>query len=69
LTGAGDTAAPGHDEVGFLVGGFDGLCIYSCRPAIWYREAVLDGFTKTCGVKRLVWFETHEEIQSKAALE
>lgn len=30
---------------------------------IWeHRSAAVDGFTKTYGVKRLVWFETHEEI-------
>jgi putative endonuclease len=30
---------------------------------VWeHREAFVDGFTKTYCVKRLVWYETHEEI-------
>ena len=30
---------------------------------VWeHRSAAVDGFTKAYGVKRLVWFETHEEI-------
>lgn len=30
---------------------------------VWqHREAVVDGFTKKYGVKRLVWFETHAGI-------
>jgi putative endonuclease len=30
---------------------------------VWqHREALAEGFTKTYQVKRLVWFETHEDI-------
>ena len=29
-----------------------------------HREGVVDGFTKKYGLKRLVWFERHEEITS-----
>ncbi len=30
---------------------------------VWqHREALVDGFTKTHRVKRLVWFETHDGI-------
>jgi putative endonuclease len=27
-----------------------------------HREGLISGFTKTYGVKRLVWYETHESI-------
>ncbi len=27
-----------------------------------HREAVVDGFTKTYGLKRLAWYELHESI-------
>ena len=27
-----------------------------------HREGLIDGFTKRYGVKRLVWFETHDSI-------
>ncbi len=27
-----------------------------------HREGVFDGFTKRYGVKRLVWFESHDSI-------
>jgi putative endonuclease len=37
---------------------------------VWeHRSAAVDGFTKTHGVKRLVWFETHEEIYEALARE
>ena len=29
-----------------------------------HREGLLDGFTKTYGVKRLVWFEQHGSAES-----
>ena len=30
---------------------------------VWqHREGVIPGFTKTYGLKRLVWFEPHEEM-------
>jgi putative endonuclease len=30
---------------------------------VWqHREAVVESFTKTYGVKRLVWYEVHDEI-------
>lgn len=30
---------------------------------VWeHREGIVDGFTKTYGVKQLVWFETHSSI-------
>jgi putative endonuclease len=30
---------------------------------VWqHREGLADGFTKTYGVKQLVWFETHSDI-------
>ena len=32
---------------------------------VWqHREGVVEGFTKKYGLKRLVWFERHEEITS-----
>jgi putative endonuclease len=32
---------------------------------IWqHREEVVRGFTKRYGIKRLVWFETHETMES-----
>jgi putative endonuclease len=32
---------------------------------IWqHREAVVAGFTKRYGIKRLVWFEAHETMES-----
>ena len=32
---------------------------------IWqHREGVVDGFTKRYGIKRLVWFEVHETMES-----
>jgi putative endonuclease len=37
---------------------------------VWeHRSAAVDGFTKIHGVKRLVWFETHEEIYEALARE
>jgi putative endonuclease len=27
-----------------------------------HREGLIPGFTRRCGVKRLVWFETHDSI-------
>lgn len=37
---------------------------------VWeHRSAAVDGLTKTHGVKRLVWFETHEEIYEALARE
>ena len=33
------------------------------RQRIWqHREGVIDGFTKTYGLKRLVWYEHHESV-------
>ena len=29
-----------------------------------HREAVIDGFSKEYGIKRLVWFEAHETMES-----
>jgi putative endonuclease len=30
---------------------------------VWeHKEGLADGFTKTHGVKTLVWFETHEDV-------
>ncbi|MCE7999694.1 MAG: GIY-YIG nuclease family protein [Rhodobiaceae bacterium] len=29
-----------------------------------HKKGLVDGFTKTHGVKRLVWFETHGSIES-----
>jgi putative endonuclease len=29
-----------------------------------HREGVADGFTKRYGIKRLVWFEVHETMES-----
>jgi len=32
---------------------------------VWqHREGVADGFTKRYGIKRLVWFEVHETVES-----
>jgi len=32
---------------------------------VWeHREGVADGFTRRYGIKRLVWFERHEDIQT-----
>ncbi len=32
---------------------------------VWeHREGVAEGFTKRYGLKRLVWFESHEDIRS-----
>ena len=32
---------------------------------VWqHREGVADGFTKRYGIKRLVWFEIHETMES-----
>jgi len=37
---------------------------------VWeHREGVIDGFTKTYDVKRLVWFEQHESIHDAIARE
>ena len=30
---------------------------------VQHREGVMDGFTKQYGVKRLVWYETHDSIE------
>ena len=29
-----------------------------------HREAIIDGFSKEHGIKRLMWFETHETMES-----
>ena len=29
-----------------------------------HREAMVRGFTEQCGIKRLVWFELHESMES-----
>ncbi len=34
-----------------------------------HREGLVDGFTKRYGLKRLVWFERHEEIAVAIARE
>jgi len=34
-----------------------------------HREAVIDGFTKTHGCVKLVWFEGHEDLQGARARE
>ena len=32
---------------------------------VWeHREGVLDGFTKDYGVKRLVWYEVHQDVHA-----
>ena len=32
---------------------------------VWqHREASVDGFTKKYGIKRLVWFEAHEDVKA-----
>ena len=37
---------------------------------VWqHREGVADGFTKIYGVKRLVWYECHEEMLAAIARE
>jgi putative endonuclease len=52
-----------------LASGFHGTLytgVTSQLPGrIWqHREKVIDGFTSRYGVKRLVWFEIHETMQS-----
>jgi putative endonuclease len=34
------------------------------RRAWEHREGVIDGFTKRYGLKRLVWFEAHDDIRT-----
>ncbi|MBI3507431.1 MAG: GIY-YIG nuclease family protein [Proteobacteria bacterium] len=34
------------------------------RRAGEHREGVVDGFTKRYGIKRLVWFEAHDDIRA-----
>ena len=34
-----------------------------------HREAFLDGFTKTYGVHRLVWYEVHNDLMSAVTRE
>ncbi len=34
------------------------------RRAWEHREGVVDGFTKEHGLKRIVWFERHDDIRS-----
>jgi len=57
-----------------LASGFHGTLytgVTSDLPGrIWqHREEVSDGFTKRYGVKRLVWFEVHETMESAIARE
>ncbi len=33
------------------------------RRAWKHREGLIDGFTKQCGLKRLVWYERYEDIR------
>ena len=28
-----------------------------------HREGLIDGFTKKCGIKLLVWYEVHDEME------
>jgi putative endonuclease len=40
------------------------------RRRVWeHREGVVEGFTKTYGVKTLVWFEPHASIHDAIARE
>jgi len=39
------------------------------RRAWEHREGVSDGFTKRYGLKRLVWFESHDDIRDAIARE
>ena len=34
------------------------------RRAFEHREGLVDGFTKTYGVKQLVWYEWHDDIST-----
>ena len=34
------------------------------RRAFEHREDLVDGFTKTYGVKQLVWYEWHDDIRT-----
>jgi putative endonuclease len=34
------------------------------RRAWEHREGAIDGFTKRYGLKRLVWFEAHDDIRT-----
>ena len=34
------------------------------RRAFEHREGLVDGFTKTYGVKQLVWYEWHDDIRT-----
>jgi putative endonuclease len=34
------------------------------RRAAEHREGVVEGFTQWYGLKRLVWFETHDSIET-----
>jgi len=39
------------------------------RRAWEHREGAIDGFTKRYGLKRLVWFEPHDDIRDAIARE
>lgn len=40
------------------------------RLRAWeHRDGVVDGFTKRCGVRHLVWFEPHPDFASASARE
>jgi len=39
------------------------------RRAWEHREGAVDGFTKRYGLKRLVWFEPHDDIRDAIARE
>jgi putative endonuclease len=43
---------------------YTGVTSDMLRRAFEHRNGLIKGFTKRYGLKRLVWFEFHDEIQS-----
>ena len=54
----------------YIMGKFRNGAIYTgvtsnlLQRVYQHRESIFSGFTKTHGVKRLVWFEIHETMES-----
>ena len=48
---------------------YTGVTTHLLRRVWEHREGVLEGFTKTYNVKRLVWFEQHASILEAIARE
>jgi putative endonuclease len=43
---------------------YDGVTSDIVKRVWQHREASVDGFTKKYGIKRLVWFEAHEDVKA-----